>query len=395
MCCDNKDKLPKIDCERSECTTSNCGYKWLESAFKSHPNTHSFDQCQITYDQIEIIEYSESGKPVYGIQQHTVNYHDFLIIYITAWKKYIGHHCTYIWQYTQKLNLLSSLHKNALLTRWDYIHNPKVQYYHKTNNQWGQITKFALMIGVDNWFDEYDMESKTLTTDTKTSSYFCKDPKHDFNHALNVIDKHFESSIASHRSKTQQPLNIIYNRSDRGEFLCTAFLDGLSVISYERDITIMWDTGEANHNKDICDAEGHTDKSALRRGVTAKKLLYEQGKEHVVTAAEYCAKYFSGRKRKREFIPVLDKVNHPKSGEVMKEALKGISKYYCFGFFKEPHIVYGRIKSCYCKYCLLGQWSLCINLDNVGIWHRHKLKLNLYYNCGYKDPRKKKRQKIG
>ena len=36
----------------------------------------------------------------------------------------------------------------------------------------------------------------------------------------------------------------------------------------------MWDSGEVNHNKDICDAAGHTDKSALRTGVNiGKKLL--------------------------------------------------------------------------------------------------------------------------
>ena len=65
-------------------------------------------------------------------------------------------------------------------------------------------------------------------------------------------------------------MKYIYNRSDRGEFLCTGFLDGLSVLSHEKDITIMWDNGAANHNKDICDAEGHVDKSAMRRGVMGK-----------------------------------------------------------------------------------------------------------------------------
>ena len=153
----------------------------------------------------------------------------------------------------------------------------------------------------------------------------------------------------------------------------------------------MWDNGAANHNKDICDAEGHTNKSALRRGVAAKKLVYEQDKPHVVTAAEFCKGYFKGGKRKREFIPVLDKVKHPKSGEVMKDPLKGISQYYCFAFFQEPHVVYGKIKSCYCKYCLLRQWDMCINIKNTGVWERHKLKLNIYYDCGYDKPHKRQR----
>ena len=126
-----------------------------------------------------------------------------------------------------------TLSKQALLTRWDHIHNPNVQYYHKTNNQWGQVQKFALMIGVDDWHDTYDMDARTLKTDTKTTSYFHQDLKHDFNHALNVVEKHFRSSIINHQSRTGKPLGIIYNRSDRGEFLCTGFLDGISVLSYE------------------------------------------------------------------------------------------------------------------------------------------------------------------
>ena len=155
----------------------------------------------------------------------------------------------------------------------------------------------------------------------------------------------------------------------------------------------MWDTGAANHNKDICDAEGHTDKAALRRGVSSKQLVYQQDKPHVETAAEYCKEYFSGKKRKREFIPVLDMVQHPKSGDVMKEELKGISKFYCFAFFKEPHVVWVREKSCYCEYCLIGQWDKCDNICNIGRWHRHKLKLNIYHDLGYDDPRKRKKRK--
>ena len=79
----------------------------------------------------------------------------------------------------------------------------------------------------------------------------------------------------------------------------------------------------------------------------------------------------------------------------MKDPLKGISQYYCFGFFGQPHVVYCRYKSCYCKYCITGQWNNCINVKTVGPWHAHKLKLNIYHDCGYVDPNKrpKKRQK--
>ena len=117
-----------------------------------------------------------------------------------------------------------------MLTRWDYINNPKVKYYHKTNNQWGKPNKFALLIGVDNWHDRIDDETKAVITDTKTTSYFCQDSEHDFSSALVIIEKHILSAKQVHKDRTGVALNTIYNRSDRGEFLCTAFLDGLSVL---------------------------------------------------------------------------------------------------------------------------------------------------------------------
>ena len=104
------------------------------------------------------------------------------------------------------------------------------------------MEKFALMIAVDDWHDEYDMETKILTTDTKTSSYFHQDPKHDFNHALNIVEKHIHSSILNHQPRTQRPLQFVYNRSDRGEVTCTGFSDGLSVLLHKNKINIMWDT---------------------------------------------------------------------------------------------------------------------------------------------------------
>ena len=79
-----------------------------------------------------------------------------------------------------------------------------------------------------------------------------------------------------------------------------------------------------------------TDKATMRTGVNARKLLYKQGKEYVEVVAEYCTQVLSGGKRKRKFIPVLDEIRHPKSSDIMKETLKGISKYYCFAFFGEP-----------------------------------------------------------
>ena len=108
------------------------------------------------------------------------------------------------------------------------------------------------MIAVDNGHDKHDETARTLETITKTASYFNQDPNHDFNHALKVVGMHFKTSVSNHVSRTGKPLDATYNRSVRGEFLCTSFLDGISVLSQKNKIDIMWDNEAANHNKDIC-----------------------------------------------------------------------------------------------------------------------------------------------
>ena len=83
--------------------------------------------------------------------------------------------------------------------------------------------------------------------------------------------------------------------------------------------------------------------------------------------------------RKREFIPVTDKIIHIKSGNYMKERLDGISGIYSFGFFRKAHYVWTKVVSCH-QYCMRGQWDKCINIDNTGYWSmrkRPKLKLNI------------------
>ena len=54
----------------------------MVTAFRSHPKTHSFDEHKITYDEIGIVERSESGNPVYGIQSFTVSYYEFIDVYM-------------------------------------------------------------------------------------------------------------------------------------------------------------------------------------------------------------------------------------------------------------------------------------------------------------------------
>ena len=57
--------------------------------------------------------------------------------------------------------------------------------------------------------------------------------------------------------------------------------------------------------------------------------------------------------------------------KVMKERLDGIGKYHCFYFDKQAHIAWARYRSCYCKYCLNGEWNKCLNSDIIGDWVYH------------------------
>ena len=113
-------------------------------ALDSHPNSHTFGECKITFDQIQVVDKSDKQRPIYGIKARTESYSEFIKTYVTELKRYMIHHYKYIWQHTQKLTLLATLPQNSILTRWDFINNPKVKHYFKTNNQWGEIAKFSL-----------------------------------------------------------------------------------------------------------------------------------------------------------------------------------------------------------------------------------------------------------
>ena len=180
-------------------------------------------------------------------------------------------------------------------------------------------------------------------------------------------------------------------------------MDGLSVLSHKHDVEQTWDYGAPSHNKDICDAEGHAFKTTMNVAVRVQKLVY-CAQEPVVTAADFCTEYFANKPRKRKFMAITDVIDHPKSQQVfgslrvlhifynfviihdflcivqvIKERLNGISKYYCFLFSKEPHVVWSRYRSCYCSYCVQGIWESCVNKETVGRWYRHKLRLNIYH----------------
>ena len=80
LCCKNNGKLPKLNCEHSDCTK--CGYNWILRAINYHKKKHPFGNYKITYDQIDVVERTGKGNAVYGIQSYTVSYADFINIYI-------------------------------------------------------------------------------------------------------------------------------------------------------------------------------------------------------------------------------------------------------------------------------------------------------------------------
>ena len=72
VCCKNDDKLPFKKCLDGNCGVFNCGYKWITKVLlELHPNTHSFDNIDIQFDQIECLETTDEGRSIYGIKQHT------------------------------------------------------------------------------------------------------------------------------------------------------------------------------------------------------------------------------------------------------------------------------------------------------------------------------------
>ena len=154
----------------------------------------------------------------------------------------------------------------------------------------------------------------------KTSvSYFIKDPVHDFAAAHHVIRKHCMQRKSEWQEKYGTELQQIWFRSDRWEFLCVGFVFLMCGLSYELRLNMFWHYGAANHNKDLCDADGHVSKTGMDDGVVSKALQFHPGEEPVVTAARFCNDYLNGpdRKIQREYHAVLDgNVSHAKCASV-------------------------------------------------------------------------------
>ena len=215
VCCKNNGQIPKYSCTTGNCGIFNCGYKWVEKVLiELHPHSHDLSTCFIKYDQIECVEKTDKGRSIYGIKTYIDPWSKFVEDYVTKCKQYILHHACFIWQHQQKQLLLKSVPTDARFIHWDYINNPVVKYHHLTNDMWGEQKKFSLLIGVDTGHTANGANNSSI--ETETDAYYVKDTNHDWNMALDIVEKHIIATKERQYFQDNVPLNCIYNRSDRG-----------------------------------------------------------------------------------------------------------------------------------------------------------------------------------
>ena len=115
------------------------------------------------------------------------------------------------------------------------------------------------------------------------------------------------------------PLKAVYNYSDRGEFSNNGFINQLTLLGHKLDLMLFWDFGAPNHNKDLCDAEGHVMKTGMDNGTDAKVLRYGSSEEYCITAANYCREHLSTPRNPnhtREFIVHTEEIQHMRCDQV-------------------------------------------------------------------------------
>ena len=220
ICCKQRGQThdwPPEMCVAGNCDNG-CGVGYVLLCLRKHPKMHTFANAMVRYDQNEAV--GKVGKHIiYGIKEKHCTYNQFIGHFTVEFLKYIKHHVTFTWQYLQKIQQGNVLNKNNLITHWDFINNPIVQYYQRLNNQWGTKQKFAYLIGIE--------KKRPQESVIKTSlSYFIKDPKHDFAAAHHVIRKYCIQKQSDWHSNHNSELKQVYFRSDRGEFLCVGFIYG-------------------------------------------------------------------------------------------------------------------------------------------------------------------------
>ena len=170
-------------------------------------------------------------------------------------------------------------------------------------------------------------------------------------------------------------MRTVQNWSDRGEFCCTAFVQGLSKSSAKLKVNINWQFGQSEHGKNEVDGKGHVIKTTLRGNISEGNLKCSPDEEHVMTARDFCIKHFNEPRNEihRNFFAVLDEIDHKKSSEVVK-TLDGIMSFHSFSFNQTSNTTHYRHFSCNCHHCYAGNKSDCDGKYVAGAEYEHAFK---------------------
>ena len=137
---------------------------------------------------------------------------------------------------------------------------------------------------------------------------------------------------------------------------------------------------ETSHGKSVCDGLGAIVKNACFRAVLSEKTVISDAtalftfcKAHLEQdiKASGCQEY-----SKREFVFVhKDQVirNRP---EAEAKTIKGTQKLHAARNSEKPGSILIRNLSCYCKNCIQGNDSICLNKEHVDSWSKKVIKFN-------------------
>eukprot|EP01084_Bolivina_argentea_P027593 51278_1 len=314
------------------------GFKYVKNKIDSRKCNHKLSNIMVQYEQVKIV-----APRTTGVDTNKECFSCFMDQLKKFLKKYIKHHSTFAWSFQEITTFQASLSlRNILSNDWDFINNPAVKYYIKTQQMWGKQTKYSYMVNVEKWCNDMIQNAQTKLYEPdineESSHFFIKQKKHGFSTALYVVKTHFQWRIKYWQQEHNCVLKTVFNCSDRGEFLCTAFMDGVSVISFDLGVNIFWYTGESEHGKRKVDGEGHVGKTTKDRAIRSKQLRFTKKQEHVITAKEFCDEYFNKphHKLKRNFFAITDEIKQNLTDDVMEESMKGIMSMYnciCLLFF--------------------------------------------------------------
>ena len=380
LCCKNGKQFPSQSCWRGKC--KQCGVKTFKKLLFEHG--HDFEGITLRYEHMRKVE----GTGV--ISEIRQSFEHFIDVYYKVLKAWVMCHFKWIRQNKARKHDLANLADDEAYWEVDYIHSPKVLYYSKSTAQWGGQKKFAfcmfhegfndapsrqMRIDLDDDEDEEkqpDAEDEPLELVQETTSYYCKDTKHDWSTALQMVRRNVQKTKRYFKDILQRPFRRIRAWSDNGEFECTGFIQGLAQIEKDEDIDIVWSMKQSQHGKGSADGYGHHDKSTQNRGVMNHELIYNEDEDHVVTVSKFMerkdkefrleshAKKKRNRRKLRlmKYVAVTEDLEHFKSGEIV-QTLKGISELNCFVFCNRDGSVMKRYLTCNCAHCKAGRWTEC------------------------------------